>query len=173
VWDAGTGVASQILTGNTSSVQAVAWSPDGTRLVSVAQDASVYLWRVPQTSRAVRFLARILPKRLHNRLSSTFSSPLLAISAERGALMSDMSVALDGSQVAIGLDTGCIVRIDLGTESPNPVRSQGLPDGGWVVFYSDTSYRLNGHPGGYFWWSSGLCRFEAHELDNYGLFRAE
>jgi hypothetical protein len=55
-----------------------------------------------------------------------------------------------------------------GSDRSAAIRVLALDDG-WAVFYGDDSYRLHGHPGGRFWWSAGLCRFEPGELDGHGI----
>jgi hypothetical protein len=65
------------------------------------------------------------------------------------------------------LSNGCVLRRDTtDVDSRTSTRFLGLPDRGWAVFHNDREYQLHGHPGGRFWWSSGLCRFEAGELDH-------
>jgi len=69
----------------------------------------------------------------------------------------------------VGLDTGCVALFNMdGSDRSAAIRVLALDDG-WAVFYGDDSYRLHGHPGGRFWWSAGLCRFEPGELDGHGI----
>lgn len=50
-------------------------------------------------------------------------------------------------------------------------RFAGLGDSDWAVIYGEDRYRLHGDPAGRFWWTAGLCRFEAGEIDGYGVER--
>jgi WD40 repeat protein len=44
VWDASTGAELKVLNGHTETVHSVAFSPDGTRIVSGSSDKSVRVW---------------------------------------------------------------------------------------------------------------------------------
>jgi hypothetical protein len=44
VWDAGSGVEQQVLTGHNGRVLSVGWSPDGSRIVSASDDGTVRVW---------------------------------------------------------------------------------------------------------------------------------
>jgi hypothetical protein len=83
-----------------------------------------------------------------------------------------VAFSTDLCTVAIGSWDGSVSVIPLGGSEPEPsVRLLALPDSGYAAFWGDHRYRLEGDPGGRFWWRSGLCRFEPGELDGYGVER--
>jgi WD40 repeat protein len=155
IWDPDTGTQTSTLTGHTDWVRAVAWSPDGTRLASAGGQV-VRIWDRPPSRRGWLPFSRF------------------TVRVGNSVLLSCLSIAPDGLRAAVGLDNGCVAFPQLdGSDQSEAIRVLGLPDGGWAVFYSDHSYRLNGHPSGCFWWSSGLCRFEPGELDHHGIQRID
>lgn len=79
----------------------------------------------------------------------------------------------DGALLAVGETDGTITLWRTGPDPVPAARLMALPEQGWAVLYGEHKYRMHGDPGGQFWWSAGLCRFEPGELDGYGVERIE
>jgi len=55
IWDAASGAEVRKLDGHTGHVQAVQWSPDGTRLASASQDGTARIWDPATGAQLIRF----------------------------------------------------------------------------------------------------------------------
>jgi WD40 repeat protein len=198
IWDLAAGAALAALEGHTGWAQAVAWSPDGTRLASAGEDGVVRVWD-PAAGAALAALGghigwaravawspdgtrlasagddgvRVSHARHFPRRDPSASGRVAPVGprlrTSPGAVRS-ISSSPDGTAYAAAVADGSIALLPADPASSAPaIRLLGLPDAGWAVIYGEHHYRLNGDPAGALWWSSGLCRFEPGELDGYGV----
>nr|MDT0656634.1 pentapeptide repeat-containing protein [Micromonospora sp. DSM 115978] len=156
-WDTATWTRTGQLDSHTGVVLALDWSPDGARLATAGSDGTVRIWAPRDTS---------------GPQDRRFHWPVATVGTPHGGRVSDVAYAPDGRRLALGLDDGSAMIVDLSGDEPRVTRRLiGLPDGGWAVFLDDRTYRLRGDPAGRFWWSAGLCRFEPGELDGVTVTR--
>ncbi|MHC4877820.1 MAG: WD40 repeat domain-containing protein [Planctomycetota bacterium] len=142
LWDVDSGQELRRLDGHSDYVRSVAFSADGSRLASGSDDKSVRLWDVDSGQEL---------RRLH--VGSTVRSVMFHQS---------------GAYLAAGCDDGTIRLFDVRVpEQAELVATLFASQDGWVAFRPDGSYRCGGNPGGSFWHTIGLCRYEIGELDEF------
>ena len=109
--DAITGVRTSVLRGHTGTILSIAFSPDGTLLVSRSQDNTVKLWDI-QTGGLIR----------------TFNDLTCLVSA--------VSIASDSSTIALGTRSGSIRLWDVRTGKYHPIAKTRWGDAVTVISFS-------------------------------------
>jgi WD40 repeat protein len=127
------------LGGPHGTVRDLAFSHDGERLAAGCHDGTVWIWRVADGAGAVSPVAHGAPV------------DSVVFSADTRALV---TVARDGIVRYLDPATGAA----LADRVP-------LSDGGLATLRSDGCYRIDGEASDHLWWSVGLRRFSAGELD--------
>ena len=170
IWDPATGTQLTVLEGHTGGVQAVAWSPDGTRLASGSADRTVRMSTTMAHNRRTQIKQSIL--RFISRVRHIREEPQDSIIKIPQYETICSAFTPDLQAIAIGTSNPSISIIELGEDGPRlRVKLVGLPESGWASFWGDRHYQLHGVPEGRFWWSSGLCRFEAGEVEGLDIER--
>jgi hypothetical protein len=137
-------------------VRAVAWSPDGARVASAGGDMTMRMSSLETVTRQ----GMLVQELSHDPVATTRCQ------------LPNVAFTADLSAMAVGSTDGAAVVLPLDQAMPEPaVRLLGLPNSGSAALLAEHRYRLVGDPGGRFWWSSGLCRFEPGELDGAGVER--
>ncbi len=121
----------------------MAFSPDGSLLVSASGDHTARLW-------------------------DTTTGEELQVLAGHTDLVWSAAFSPDGRLVATASNDGSIRLWELGpgVRATQRLTLLGLPDG-WAALSADGRYKVEGDPAGRFWHVIGLCRFEPGELDPY------
>jgi WD40 repeat protein len=149
-------------------VWVVAFSPDGTRLATASSDGTVRIKNIDVPALGWR---RLFTPRLRNRFPAK-ATVAGAVVAELGKGITSIANLPDSAMIATGHGDGYVSLSLAGPGGSRPIeRLVPLPGSGWAVLYGEDRYRLHGDPGGRFWWTVGLCRFEPGELDGYGVER--
>lgn len=183
LWDAGTGVCRATLRRHTDRVYTVAFSPDGSRLVSASHDGTALIWDC-ETGKVRRTLTGHT-----GRLWSAAIDPAGAMIATAG---DDLVVRLwdvgtgehlhtldahtrrvwsvafspDGSQLASAGDDGTVhIWSPAGTPDVR-MTLLGLSEG-WAALAPDGRYKLADAVAGEFWHVVGTCRFEPSDMNLY------
>ncbi len=139
--DLTTGETLRVLTGHTSTVAGVAFSPDGAQLATASHDGTARTWDAAT-----------------GRLRTTLTGHDDWVNA--------VAFSPDGIQLATASDDGTARTWDAATGECLAILLP-LDGGGYAVLLPDGSYKLDGDPRGVMWWAIKLCRFEAGELDPY------
>jgi len=140
LWETATGRQLRTLGGPSGPVRSVGFSPDGSMIVSGADDRTVRLWETA-TGRQARTLAG------HTRtVSSVGFSP-------------------DGSMIVSGAGDGTVRLWETAT-GRQIATMIGVRDGR-AILPPHSSYKLVGEPDGAFWWMIKCVRFEPGELDQH------
>src|SRR5262249_40313777 len=137
-WDIASGTARATLQGHDSSVQSVAFSPDGALLATASGDGTARIWDIASGATRVTLRGHI--------------------DVVRGVV-----VAPDRPLIATASDDGTVRIWDLATGTSRAVLIP-FADGGYATI-TDDGYKLDGDPGGRFWWAVKMCRFDPGELD--------
>ncbi len=169
IWDTATAAPLATLTGHTNWINAVAFSPDGTRLATAGNDGSLWVTDLatlpaPGTPRR---------KALRRRRPAAPVMPVGPTVGSGGGIINALAYSPDGRQIATGDADGIVTLWQVGSTLTPVAQLVGLPGAGGAAFFGEHRYRLDGDPGGRFWWAAGLCRFEPGELDGYGVERIE
>ncbi|MFD1117252.1 WD40 repeat domain-containing protein, partial [Sphaerisporangium aureirubrum] len=194
IWDPATGTLLHTLTGHNSTVNALAYSPDGTQLTTASGDGTARIWD-PATGTLLHTLTGHTDWVLALAYSGD-GTQLTTASNDRTARIWDpatgtllhtltghtdtvnaLAYSPDGTHLttASGDGTTRLVRLGALTDIHNSRCKDtiliGLPAEGWAAIYGTDRYRLHGDSAGRFWWVSGTCRFEPGELDGYTVER--
>jgi WD40 repeat protein/uncharacterized protein YjbI with pentapeptide repeats len=138
IWDTKSWTQAQTLTGPSDDIHAVSWSPDAQR-IAAASDNMALIW----DTRTGELLQTLLG---NNDASATAWSP-------------------DSGRLAVGYDNNT-VRIWHAATGTLLTTSVPIADG-WAVLYDNNRYAHDGTIRGELWWTVGLARFEARELEPY------
>ncbi|HSV66968.1 MAG TPA: pentapeptide repeat-containing protein [Mycobacteriales bacterium] len=170
------------LSGHTSTVTAVAYSPDGTRLATTSKDGTARIWD-PTTGQLLITLTghtgavtAVAYSPDGTRLATTSydntartwdpatGQTLTTLTGHTNAV-SAVAYSPDGTHLATASrDSTARIWDTTGTCLATLVP---LPKGGYAVLLLDGSYKLDGNPGNVLWWAIKLCRFAPGELDPY------
>ncbi|MEV4145114.1 pentapeptide repeat-containing protein [Amycolatopsis sp. NPDC049691] len=194
VSEAGTVVRVDTTTGNVlnkwknESIQAQ-WSaaPDDLRwIASVGRESTAVLWD-PLSGEVIHTIESTMP------LATTLATPPNGSWLAMGANRSIEVIDLDSGQVLMSLEhragymskltasadgellmvTGIKRSIEVWDIQTGRLQSVLTADsGGWAATMADGSFRMEGTPSD-IWWTAGLCRFEADEIDEIAAYVPE
>ena len=145
LWDVATGACIATLT-CASGISGVAFSAAGTRLATICQDRSIWIWDL------ATYTARTVLK------TTDYAAAAVFLPDDRYLVTS----VTDGT--ARIWDTTADA-----TAGPSAVTLIALPDAGYATVLPDGSCKLSGDSHGRPWWAEGLARFEPGELDDRHL----
>lgn len=140
LWEADSGFEIRRFEGHQSSVQSVAFSPDGRHILSGGYNHTLILWEAETGRETCRFDGH------QNQIRSVAFSP------DARRLLSggdDNSLRLWDAESGVCLLTWVL-----------------LPDG-WAAFTPEGRYKTGGNVKGHFWHTIGLARFEVGELEEF------
>jgi WD40 repeat protein len=145
LWNPLTGATLATFTSSTAGVTALATPPDGSWLAVAGRNRVIEI--VDSVSRnAVRSLE--LRTGYATKLAASPDGRLLAVAGRRKSV-EVWNVHSGQLQSVLTADSG-----------------------GWAAVLADGSYRMEGTPSD-IWWTAGLCRFEADEIDEIAAYVPE
>ena len=135
LWDIATGTPVEILTGHTSFVTDIAYSPDGKKLLSGSKDKTLRLWTIPAqpqitlrrgyNNQKIHDIAYHPQGKLFSTLSSDHihlwnheDSRPIRVKKFRDAQMSKVVFSYDGKEIASASEDGKIILWDSGDLNP-------------------------------------------------------
>jgi WD40 repeat protein/V8-like Glu-specific endopeptidase len=140
----GTGTGQAVLRGHGGTLNAVAFSPDGTRLATTANDGTARIWSVA---------------------TATANAAGLAVLRGHGGALNAVAFSPDGTRLATSASDGTAQVWDLAT-GVSEVTLMPLPERGYATVCA-AGYKLHGDLGDRLWWAVKLCRFAPGELDAF------
>jgi WD40 repeat protein len=162
IWALSSGNCIAVVRGHLDAVKAVGFTAEKREVVTVAADRTIRLTNIAAILRAQMTVGS------GERYTRALKAGLVVNGFAEG--IDSAFCSTDGLTIAASHNDGTVTLIRRGLDAEwSSVRLAFLADGGWAAFESDGTYRVSGDPGGLFWWTAGLCRFEAGEIDGYGV----
>jgi len=175
-------------------VNAIAWSPDGTRVATVSQDRTARIWDGPAAPGPPRLppysilasctlsghqdpATDVAFHPIRPQLFTTSADGTVRVWPLAGGPAEHVLAGHNGAVTGIAFSPGGEFFITSSADGTARIWSSDtwqtvatlipLGEGGYATLLPGGSYKLRGTPGDRLWWAMKLCRFAPGELDPY------